>query len=102
MENYQINKKATEQITAIKKGPNAKLVTVSDLHKKLKNPNQFLNMKFIVKGFITGLVDNKHENVIKILEGHKVHEWNQKMKKGTNYKYIYNIIMLMNDNSKKS
>ena len=59
-------------------------------------------MKFIVNGFITGLVDDKHENVIKILEGQKVHEWNQKMKKGSTYKYIYNIIMLLNDNSKKN
>lgn len=59
-------------------------------------------MKFIVNGFITGLVDYKHENVIKILEGHKVHEWNQKMKKGSTYKYIYNIIMLLNDHSKKN
>ena len=59
-------------------------------------------MKFSVKGFITGLVDYKHENVIKILEGHKVHEWNQKMKKGSSYKYIYNIIMLLNDDTNKS
>lgn len=102
MSNYQINKKATEQITAIKKGPNAKVVTVADLHKKLKNPNQYLNLKFIVNGFITGLVDHKYENVIKILEGQKVHDCNQKMKKGSSYKYIFNIIMLLNDHSKKN
>lgn len=60
-----------------------------------------MNQRFLVEGFITGLVDTKPENVIKILEGSKVHDLNAKLKKGANYKYIYNIIMLLNDNASK-
>lgn len=58
-----------------------------------------MNLKFVVTGFITGLVENKADKVIKILESNKVHDLNHKMKKGASYKYIYNLIMLLNDDS---
>lgn len=58
-----------------------------------------MNLKFVVNGFITGLVENKADKVIKILENNQVHDLNQKMKKGVSYKYIYNLIMLLNDDS---
>lgn len=101
MNNYNVDKKATDCITAIKSTHNAKKVTVADLQKKLKNPNQHLNLKFVVEGYITGLVDSKPENVVKILEGSHVHDLETKLKKGANYKYIYNIILLLNDKQAK-
>ena len=48
-----------------------------------------------------GLVDYKPENVIKILEGDKAHEFNYKIKKGQSVKYIYNIVMLLSDDQLK-
>lgn len=89
-------------ITAVKNGHNAKKVSIADLQKKLKNPNQYLNQRFLIEGSITGLAENKAENVVKILEGNKVHDLNAKLKKGSNYKYIYNIILLLNDNKKNT
>lgn len=60
-----------------------------------------INKKFVVEGHIMGLVDTKPENVIKILEGNKVHNLNSKLKKNGNYKHILNIIMLLSDNKNK-
>lgn len=102
MANYTVDKKADNVISAVKNGHNAKKVSVSDLHKKLKNPNQYLNQRFLVDGFVTGLAESKAENVVKILEGNKVHDLNAKLKKGSNFKYIYNLILLLNDNNKKA
>lgn len=60
-----------------------------------------MNKKFIVQGYIMGLVDSKPENVIKVLEGDKAHDFGQKIKKAQNLKYIYNIVMLLSDDQMK-
>lgn len=101
MTNYEVDKKNAECITAVKNGHNAKKATIQDLLKKMKTPGTHLNERYVVEGFITGLAEDKAENVIKILEGNKVHNIDEKLKKGTNFKYIYNIILLLNDNNKK-
>lgn len=100
MGNYEVDKKTPDCITAIKNNHNAKKVSVADLEKKLKSPSQYLNQKFVVDGFVTGLVSSEPETVIKILEGSSVHDLNTKLKKGANYKYIYNIILLLSDKKK--
>lgn len=56
-----------------------------------------MNKKFVVEGHVIGLVDHKPENVIKILEGDKAHDFNHKIKKAQNLKYIYNIVLLLSD-----
>jgi len=101
MNNYDVDKKAPDCITAVKNGHNAKKATIADLLKKMKTPGQNLNHRFIVEGFVTGLAEEKAENVIKILEGNKVHNIDEKLKKGANYKYIFNIILLLNDTKQK-
>jgi len=45
------------------------------------------------------LVDTNVEHVIKIMEGHEVHDLSYQIKKGKNHKYIFNVIMLLSDNS---
>lgn len=93
--------KGKDFITAVKNTHKQKPISVNDLNKKLKSANTNLNKKFMVEGHIVGIVDSKPENVIKILESGKVLDLNSKLKKGGNYKYIFNIVMLLSDNSMK-
>ena len=78
MKNYAISTDKNE-ITAIRKVHQSKAISVSDLSKKLKSVSSNMNKKFVVEGHVIGLVDHKPENVIKILEGDKAHDFNHKI-----------------------
>lgn len=80
MKNYHSNV-PENQVTSIKKIHTGKAISVHELSNKLKNVSSNMNKKFIVQGYIMGLVDSKPENVIKVLEGEKAHDFNHKVKK---------------------
>ncbi len=81
---------------------NKKVTSVSQM-KKYMNKEDKVNEKFVMKGFVLGFVETKPEKVIKKMNksNQKITDLKQKRKSKTHYRTVYNLIMMLKDNSCK-
>lgn len=96
-------KKNQKTVSVVKNTLNNKdPINLKDLKKNLES-KKHLNEKFVISGYIMGIMETSPTKVIKKLcvNTMKVTDLKEKEKKGTKYRTIYNLIMMIKDESMK-